>query len=502
MGASKAKIKVIDLFCGAGGTSLGFDRAELGGEKIAEVLACVNHDALAIRSHSANFPQCQHFTEDVRNLDVTRLPRKKMGDNSIWILWASLECTHFSNAKTGARNADSRTLAHALYPYIQHINPDYIMIENVREFMSWGELCEKGKPIDRKKGIHYVRWREKIESFGYRYASRLLNSADYGSHQSRLRYFAIFARPNMPIVFPQPTHEKHGKRLPKWKPVREVLNLHDAGQSIFNRKKPLSPNTMRRILAGLVKFVANGQPNYLLKHYGGNPSDKAVSVDQPAPTITTIPHESIVTADFLCQYNGTPHHCNFSTCVPCRTITTKDRFGYVSAAFIMPTNYGNGPTSIDYPLSTITANRKWQYLVNPQFNSAGGSVDAPCFTLIAKMDKRPPSIITADVEPKNPGTIDLEFFKNETVSPEDRIAVFMHAFGIRDIFMRMLNIPELKRIQGLGDDYVLLGPKNEQKKFIGNAVVPDVVKAWAESIYMETISAEPPKLEMCYAENI
>ena len=196
-------LKIIDLFCGAGGTSLGFHRAVVDAQNIAEVVACVNHDATAIRSHSANFPQCQHFTEDVRTLDVRHLPRKQPGDNSAWILWASLECTHFSNAKTGPRDADSRTLAHALFPYIDWVKPDFVMIENVREFMSWGELDESGKPKQRKKGIHYMQWRQKVETMGYRYASRMLNSADFGSHQSRLRYFAVFARHGMPIVFPE-----------------------------------------------------------------------------------------------------------------------------------------------------------------------------------------------------------------------------------------------------------------------------------------------------------
>lgn len=54
------------------------------------------------------------------------------------VLWASLECTNFSKAKGGQpRDADSRTLAEHLFRYIEAINPDYIQIENVEEFMSW-----------------------------------------------------------------------------------------------------------------------------------------------------------------------------------------------------------------------------------------------------------------------------------------------------------------------------------------------------------------------------
>ena len=53
------------------------------------------------------------------------------------VLWASLECTNFSKAKGGQpRDADSRTLAEHLFRYIEAIDPDYIQIENVEEFMS------------------------------------------------------------------------------------------------------------------------------------------------------------------------------------------------------------------------------------------------------------------------------------------------------------------------------------------------------------------------------
>ena len=60
------------------------------------------------------------------------------------VLWASLECTNFSIAKGGqSRDADSRTLAEHLFRYIDALRPDYIQIENVKEFMTWGPLVVK-----------------------------------------------------------------------------------------------------------------------------------------------------------------------------------------------------------------------------------------------------------------------------------------------------------------------------------------------------------------------
>jgi predicted RNA methylase len=62
---------VIDLFCGAGGTSTGF---EMAGD-LALVIACVNHDHKAIKSHWRNYPHVAHFEEDIRKLDLRWLVR-------------------------------------------------------------------------------------------------------------------------------------------------------------------------------------------------------------------------------------------------------------------------------------------------------------------------------------------------------------------------------------------------------------------------------------------
>ena len=152
------KLLYIDLFCGAGGTSTGVEKARLENEQCAKVIACVNHDKNAIASHAANHPDALHFTEDIRTLNLSPLVShlqkcRAEYPEALIVLWASLECTNFSKAKGGQpRDADSRTLAEHLFRYIEAINPDYIQIENVEEFMSWGDLDEYGKPISRDKG--------------------------------------------------------------------------------------------------------------------------------------------------------------------------------------------------------------------------------------------------------------------------------------------------------------------------------------------------------------
>lgn len=527
------KLLYIDLFCGAGGTSTGVETARIGGEKCAKVVACVNHDPNAIASHAANHPDTVHYTEDIRTLDIAPLAahldkcRKKYPDAKV-VLWASLECTNFSKAKGGQpRDADSRTLAEHLPRYIDSLNPDFIQIENVEEFMSWGDLDEHGHPVSRNKGRCYVRWCNEVMQRGYRYDFRLLNSADFGAYTTRKRLFILFAKNGLPFAFPVQTYSKNGdgenslfQMYKKWKPAREVLDLQDEGESIFTRKKPLCEKTLERIFAGLVKFVAGGKKQYeawilkynstnkkrnhnapsidepcptvavqnrlglvrcqFLSKYFGGAEGKAVSIEEPTGAITTKDHHSMVSAQFINTYYGNGHQHSIDN--PSPTLTTKDRLALITPKFI-DMQYGNGtPKSIDEPAGTLTTkpkhflvSPKWHYLLNPQFKSAGGSVDTPAFTLIAHMDKMPPYLITAE------GGLGIEVY--ETDSPMTaKIKEFMAAYGIVDIKMRMLNIRELKRIMGFPDDYVLVGTQAQQKKYIGNAVEVHMARALVETL--------------------
>ncbi len=555
------RLLYIDLFCGAGGTSTGVENARYAGEQCAKVIACVNHDANAIASHAANHPDALHFTEDIRTLElsplITHIERmKQIYQDALVVLWASLECTNFSKAKGGQpRDADSRTLAEHLFRYIEAIDPDYIQIENVEEFMAWGDMDEHGHPISKDKGRCYEKWKRNVKRYGYDFDWRILNAADYGAYTTRKRFFGIFAKRGLPIVFPEPTHCKDGKtdmfgRLEKWKPVKEVLDFSDEGESIFCRKKPLAEKTLERIYAGLIKFVAGGKEAFISRYNTARPQDTVKSIDDPCGVLTTANRFAKVQVSFLSkQFSGQPdcknisvegpagtitckdHHAfvsayygnghNHSVQLPAPTVTTKDRLSLVTPFFmnyysgggqlgsvetpcpaimtvpkqnlvtpvlmkqvpyrkpwIMNTAFSNVGSSIDQPSQTITANRKWFYLMNPQFSSAGGSVNNPCFTLIARMDKMPPYLVKAE------SGIGIQ------ITPEDspmtiKIKEFMALYGIIDIKMRMLRISELKKIMGFPEDYVLIGPQSDQKKFIGNAVEVNMARVLCEAICKE-----------------
>jgi DNA (cytosine-5)-methyltransferase 1 len=562
------RLIVIDSFCGAGGVTEGFHRAEISGSKVAKVIIGINHDAKAIESHAANHPETIHFIEDFTTLDANKLlpivqNAKEKYPNAKVLFWASAECTHHSKAKGGGpRNADSRSLPEHIQRYDAVLPIDIIYVENVVEFIDWGPLDEYGKPVKRHKGEYYNKWRDELISMGYSYKYSVLNAADFGAYTSRVRYFGIFSRDEELIQFPQPTHHKKSAfGLEKWKAVRDVLDLEVVGESIFTREKPLCDATLKRIIAGIEKFVIgekydmfiqrynSGNPNhrlvsvmspcgtvttknrfglvnikFLSKAYSGSPESKNIAIDNPAGTVTTVDHHQLVTAYYGNGYNTSVEE-------PVGTVTTKDRFALVTSEFItnyysgggqltgmdepnptimtvpkqrivscqfmdqqfgqskpstidkpsgclttnpkynlvsaqlmMDTQFKNNGKSLNNPAPVITADRHHFYLMSHQFNNTGMPIDKPCCTIIARQDKKPLYLMAL-----NMGRNRIQQKDTDTYTM-DRLKQLCNMIGIVDIYMRMLLIEELLRIQGFGVNYKLKGTKAEMKKFIGNAV--------------------------------
>ena len=125
--------------------------------------------------------------------------------------------------------------------------------------------------------------------------------------------------------------------------------------------------------------------------------------------------------------------------------------------------------------------------MNPQFGCEGASIEKPCFTLIAKMDKRPPYLIdtTSTSRPsfirEEHGTLIYEIYDTDSEIMK-KIKEFMARYGKTDIMMRMLDEIELKMIMGFPRDYVLIGTQADRKKYIGNAVVTVIPQMWAEAL--------------------
>lgn len=427
---------VVDLFCGAGGTTIGFEQSG-----VAKVIAAVNHDPKAIESHWKNHPKVKHWEEDIRTLDLTGLvehvaTERMAHPEAKLILWASLECTNFSKAKGGKpRDADSRTLADHLHRYITAIDPTFLMIENVVEFMSWGPLDENGKPVSKRAGCDFMRWCAEVRAHGYKDEWKEMNAADFGARTSRNRLFGCFSKPYERIYWPEPTHAKSpgksggmfGTPLKKWEACRPCLDLGDVGTSIFTPGKIKSDKTYERIYAGLIKYVAGmGMKEWLLKYNstdprtgehrnasmdapaptigvqrqpmvvivqsnGGSPQGKAKSADGPCNTLTAQDNKQVV---FLKHYHGNGHNCHSSD-GPAGSIATHDGIAVVQAQWIdRQFSQGGKDNSVDGPAGSITNVPKMnlvntQFISNPGHGGSDKGVDDPCPTIVARQDKAP-----------------------------------------------------------------------------------------------------------------
>jgi DNA (cytosine-5)-methyltransferase 1 len=487
-------IYVVDLFCGGGGTSTGAAQAEN-----VKVIYCVNHDPIAIKSHIANHPDCIHAIEDIRKLDLTVLKnlidKIRLEDTEAqFALWASLECTNHSKAKGGmSRDADSRTLAYDLLRYLE-IPFDVVYIENVREFLIWGPLrIKEGKasnelqselavdkkgqyhmiPVPEQKCIYYNDWVSKMKAFGYNYDYQILNAADYDAYTSRIRYFAQFAQPSFKIEWPKPTNSKKASQttslfpeneLKPWRAVKDVLDLEEMGESIFIPGRITSDKTFERILGGLIVHVAKeNQKQFIQKYYGTGRN--VSSIETVAGTIPTKDRMALMSVNHF-VYRDFGRETNSSIENIAGTLPTNPKMNLVSTdPLILNFNSSTSPVTTSNQVSPTVTTVRTHYIINPSwFSLSTRSIDVPAPTLIARMDKAPHYLITTET-----GELAIEVY--ETDLPHAvKIKEFMAMYGLKDVLMRMFSEVELLRIMGFPENYILLGNKTENKKFIGNAV--------------------------------
>lgn len=348
---TKAKIKkvktkdkilqVVDLFCGAGGTSTGVVNAVQSLGFDINLLA-INHWDVAIATHTHNHPSARHECQSIDSLNPQDLvPGKRLN-----LLLASPECTDHSNAKGGKPRSDQkRADAWLLMRWIEKLYVENIIIENVKEFINWGPLNAKGLPDKRHRGKYFRQFLEAL-SINYSLDWKILNCADYGDATTRERFFLIAKRgKGKKIVFPVQTHASRKviekaksqpqlfgeckSKLQPWVAAREIIDWSLEGKSIFGRKKPLSENTMRRIFAGLFK--------YSLKPFvttTGGPNGQSVprSVDEPMRTILTGDHQAIV-KPYLINMKGAERRMR-SIDEPTFTQTTSPNQQYLVEPFI------------------------------------------------------------------------------------------------------------------------------------------------------------------------
>lgn len=454
----------IDLFAGGGGASCG-SRAALG---IAPRVA-INHDPAAIQMHAANHPGTLHLCESIWDV-APFFP----GGRPIDLLWASPSCTHFSRAKGGAPlDAGIRSLADAILPWASVTRPRVILVENVTEWADWGPLLDDGKADKARKGEHFRRWVGELEALGYVVEWRALVAADYGAPTTRKRLFLAARCDGQPIRWPEPTHGP-ARPLP-WRTAAECIDWTIPCPSIFDRSRPLADATLRRVAAGVVRYV----------------------LEDPAP--------------FIAPLRGTSrsHTSTHPIDAPLSTVSAGGTHHALVAPTLIQTGYGEAPgqaprvLDLAKPLGVVVAGGAKHALVSAFLAKHYGGVvghrpDRP-LGAVTTVDHHSP--VTVDLEPE-PADLDrarqvaaflVAYYGSEkdgqsprrplrTVPTVDRFGLVTveiegWPYVVADIGLRMLQPRELARAQGFPDSYILTGNKREQVARIGNSVCPPVVEA-------------------------
>lgn len=354
---------IIDSFAGGGGASTGIEMALGRSPDIA-----INHSAPALALHAVNHPDTVHLDSNIWDVD----PLTATGGKPVALLWASPDCKHFSKAKGGAvRDRNIRDLAWVVVRWAEDVKPDVICMENVEEFVTWGPICEGGKPIKEFSGITYEAWLKRLRNAGYKVQSRELRACDYGAPTIRKRWFLVARRDGLPITWPKPTHGdpksklvKAGKLKP-WRTAAECIDWSIPCPSIFDTSeaikekyglraiRPLASNTLARVARGMKRYVLDADEPFLVNLTHGA---RAESAADPFRTITGANRgEKAAICPSLMSLKGTARR-DSSISAPHPTVLAGGGHSALIAASL--TRFNGGATGQDarHPLSTITAN--------------------------------------------------------------------------------------------------------------------------------------------------
>jgi len=530
---------IVDCFAGGGGASTGIERALGRSPDIA-----INHDAVAIAMHTANHPDSIHLREDICDVD----PVEATGGRPVGLAWFSPDCTYHSKARGGKPFRDRRRanrirgLAWIVIRWAKAVRPRVIMLENVEEFQDWGPLTPDNKPCPRRKGMTFRRWKKQLEALGYRVELRELRACDYGAPTIRKRLFIVARCDGRRIVWPAPTH---GPGRKPYRTAGECIDWSLSCPSIFERKRPLAENTMKRIARGIKKFVLDNPRPFIVRCNHGGDEFRGQGIDAPMNTITssydangivtpclarlgqtggrgnyvndihdplptvTSKAEHMLCAPLLSKYHGTTHgesRCRQTT-EPMATVDTSNRQAVVAA--FLAKHYGGHETpggQCELPLSTVTAQDHHALVAGHLLNLKGSDrrhrgLDEPAPTICANGTHA--GLVAALMAPyygSGSGETGRDLFDPApTVTSKDRLQLVTvdidgETYVLTDIGMRMLQPRELFLAQGFPPDYKIeievdgrRLSKAGQVKMCGNSVPPCMPAAMITANFQEQI---------------
>lgn len=197
--------KLIDLFCGAGGMSLGFIDPRFCGD--FECVLAVDNDDAALATHAANFGGNVVSGNIEHWLDGN--PRIPKAD----VVIGGPPCQGFSLLNKNRAGDDRRALWEPYLDVVERCGAKIFVMENVSELYRSDEL---------------IRIERRARRMGFTTHALILNAADYGAPQTRKRTLVIgwlagvVAAPAFP---PRQTHAapELKTKLPPWRTVREAI---------------------------------------------------------------------------------------------------------------------------------------------------------------------------------------------------------------------------------------------------------------------------------------
>lgn len=493
---------VVDNFAGGGGASLGIEMATGRAPDIA-----INHDREAIAMHKENHPDTHHYCEDVWTVD----PVEACAGRSVGLAWFSPDCKHFSKAKGGKPVSKKiRGLAWIVVKWAKAVAPRVIILENVEEFRDWGPLDDEGLPCKVRKGSTFQRWKKQLENLGYVVEWRELRACDHGAPTIRKRLFVVARRDGQKIVWPEATHADPRGALDAgrkpWRTAAECIDWSIPCPSIFGRKKPLAPNTLRRVAAGLRRFVIETDQPYIVEQHGRTliqtgygerkgQKPRAPGLEKPLGTVVAgAAKHALVTAFLAKHYTGVVGTKMRS---PIGSITAKDHHSVV-AATLLKNNTNNAPGTPTRPLATITTGGRHALVASSLVKLRGTcrhgqAVTDPMATISAQGQHLAEvrAFLVAYYGNDKDGAPLTEPLRTATGNGHfGLVTIHGEEYAIVDIGLRMLSPRELFRAQGFPDEY-RIDPvhngkrltKTAQVRMCGNSVCPPNAAAVVRSVF-------------------
>jgi DNA (cytosine-5)-methyltransferase 1 len=482
---------VTDLFCGAGGSSLGAAAAGL------ELRMAANHWSTAIDVHQANFPDAGHDCADISQVDPRRYPATD-------VLLASPECTNHSQARGVSRRGQDPSLWDAPDPAAERSRATMWDVPRFAEQLRYAAVVVENV-VEATKWVGWRGWCQVMDDLGYDRTVLSHNSMHHGVPQSRDRIYVVFLRkglrpdfelelqawcPRCEAARPVRQAWKNGRTVGRYRqqwvwqctvcgsacepaaaPASSIIDWDLDCPRIGDRKRPLAQATRARILAGLQRYgwapvitAAAGQT------FERTPGNRSRPLNAPLATQTTTAQHALaqppgfVTA---MRRHGRAH----ATSEPVPTVTA----GGNHHGLVVPAGgtWNDDARPTDEPLRTLTSREAYGLLMR---NNGGGAemvtpLDEPARTVTTKGHQ---SLLMPYYGNGNAQPTDRPV---PTVPTRDRFALVDVEQLVDDCGFRMLEPHEIAAAMAFPDGYIPDDlTKKDRVKLAGNAVTPPVMQ--------------------------